>query len=254
MKTKNKPVKMKMPYDLQMEYTSMHIPKKLDLKFDDSRLSLPTNPVHETSAPSNIDVIKEDESSYNQTNNDDRLTMHTKTQDMLSTTIGNHTATSSLGTFGIQNNSFLKEKYVTNNDIKDPHTCCREKKATDAFRHRTEDVSAEFKRWSQAKCAKTHASEKRVANEFVNNNGQIIFRPSATSRIGHCQKQYATRIHQRISDNQQVAPSKKIPEFKVRLYNVVGTRQYEVPTPEAIRAIIFGDNSTKDNEFDLIVE
>nr|GFA36454.1 hypothetical protein [Tanacetum cinerariifolium] len=209
-----------MPYDLQMEYTSPHIPKKLDLKFHDSacasvpqdgrnynsRLSLPTNPVHETSAPSNIDVIKEAcESAYNQTNNDDSLTMHTETQDMLSTTIGNHTATSSLGTFGIQNNSFPRKKNVTDNDIKDPHTCCCEKKSTDAFRHRTEDVSAEFvrylaqsqrrleqklhtqkinyrqKRWSQAKCAKTHASEKRVADEFVNNNGQIIFRPSATS-------------------------------------------------------------------------
>nr|GFA11288.1 hypothetical protein [Tanacetum cinerariifolium] len=108
MKTKNKPIKRKMPYDLQMEYTSLHIPNKLDLKFRDSacasvphdgrnynsRLSWPTNPVHETSAPSNIDVIKEAyESAYNQTNNDDGLTMHTETQDMLSTTIGNHTAT-----------------------------------------------------------------------------------------------------------------------------------------------------------------
>nr|GEZ71174.1 ATP-dependent DNA helicase PIF1-like [Tanacetum cinerariifolium] len=46
----------------------------------------------------------------------------------------------------------------------------------------------------------------------------------------------------------------KILEFKVRLYNVVGTLRYEVPTPEAIGAIVFGDSSTKDNEFDLIVE
>nr|GEX45435.1 DNA helicase [Tanacetum cinerariifolium] len=44
----------------------------------------------------------------------------------------------------------------------------------------------------------------------------------------------------------------EIPEFKVRLYNVVGTRRYEVPTPETIGAIVFGDSSTKDNEFDLI--
>nr|GEX32834.1 DNA helicase [Tanacetum cinerariifolium] len=46
----------------------------------------------------------------------------------------------------------------------------------------------------------------------------------------------------------------EIPEFKVRLYNVVGTRRYEVPTPEANRAIVFCDSSTKDNEFDSIVE
>nr|GFA11289.1 DNA helicase [Tanacetum cinerariifolium] len=46
----------------------------------------------------------------------------------------------------------------------------------------------------------------------------------------------------------------EIPKFKVRLYNVVGTRRYEVPTPEAIGAIVFCDTLIKDNDFDLIVE
>ncbi|GJY87362.1 DNA helicase [Tanacetum coccineum] len=45
-----------------------------------------------------------------------------------------------------------------------------------------------------------------------------------------------------------------IPEFKVRLYNVIGTRQYELPTAETIGAIVFGDSSATENEFDLIVE
>nr|GEU69519.1 DNA helicase [Tanacetum cinerariifolium] len=31
-----------------------------------------------------------------------------------------------------------------------------------------------------------------------------------------------------------------IPEFKLRLYNVIGTRRYDLPTPETIEAIIFG--------------
>nr|GEX18611.1 helitron helicase-like domain-containing protein [Tanacetum cinerariifolium] len=278
------------------------------------------------------------------------------------------------------------------------------------------------KRQPQTKCGKIHTAEKRVADEFINKNGQIIFRAFATSRIGHRQKQYATRIHRHISDDQRVAPLKKvpfeyghlgkatctcrhygamiwecekhtrlstrqepqyikcchggrmilypppgypqyikdlykdahfinniraynrmfsmtslganvdnsinngkgpyqgkfiigedrcaqkdtandvnnrmvhfggnhqngfkkeivqdliefldnhnalvqlfltvrdkhmdseIPKFKVRLYNVVGTWQYDVPTPETIGAIVFGDSSTKDNEFDLIVE
>ncbi|GKA89829.1 DNA helicase [Tanacetum coccineum] len=45
-----------------------------------------------------------------------------------------------------------------------------------------------------------------------------------------------------------------IPEFKVRLYNVVGTRQYELPTAETIGAIVFAESSEPENEFDLIVE
>nr|GEY32760.1 helitron helicase-like domain-containing protein [Tanacetum cinerariifolium] len=44
------------------------------------------------------------------------------------------------------------------------------------------------------------------------------------------------------------------PEFKVRLYNVIRTRQYELPTSETIGAIVFGDSSTTENEFDLIIE
>nr|GEX19457.1 DNA helicase [Tanacetum cinerariifolium] len=43
-------------------------------------------------------------------------------------------------------------------------------------------------------------------------------------------------------------------EFKVRLYNVIGTRQYELPTAETIGAIVFADSSATENEFDLIVE
>nr|GEY24384.1 DNA helicase [Tanacetum cinerariifolium] len=217
-----------MPYDLQMKYTSLHIPKKLYLKFRDSacasvphdarnyntRLSLATNPVHETSSPSNIDVIREAyESAYNQTNNDDSFMMHTETQDMLSTTIRNHIPTSSLGTFGIQNNSFSRGKNVTNDDIKiHIHWAVVRKRPQMHL-----DIEQRMflqnlqKRQSQAKCGKIHAAEKRVADEFINNNGQIIFRASATSSIGHRQKQYATRIHQHISHNQQVSPLKKVP-------------------------------------------
>ncbi|GKD54835.1 DNA helicase, partial [Tanacetum coccineum] len=45
-----------------------------------------------------------------------------------------------------------------------------------------------------------------------------------------------------------------IPEFKIRLYNVIGTRQYELPTSETIGAIVFANSSTVENEFDLIIE
>nr|GEV26426.1 hypothetical protein [Tanacetum cinerariifolium] len=67
------------------------------------------------------------------------------------------------------------------------------------------------KRQPQAKCRKIHTAEKRVADEFINNNGQIIFRASATPRIGHRQKQYARRIHRHISDDQRVASLNKVP-------------------------------------------
>nr|GFB56280.1 DNA helicase [Tanacetum cinerariifolium] len=45
-----------------------------------------------------------------------------------------------------------------------------------------------------------------------------------------------------------------IPEFKVKLYNVIRTRQYEILTPETVGAIIFGESSTTESEFDLISE
>ncbi|GJX10929.1 DNA helicase [Tanacetum coccineum] len=46
-----------------------------------------------------------------------------------------------------------------------------------------------------------------------------------------------------------------IPNLKVKLYNVIGTRRYELPTPETIGAIVFGSSSsTMENEFDLIIE
>ncbi|GJX15089.1 hypothetical protein Tco_0206847 [Tanacetum coccineum] len=41
---------------------------------------------------------------------------------------------------------------------------------------------------------------------------------------------------------------------QVKLYNVVGTREYELPTTESISAILFGETSSMENYFDLIVE
>ncbi|GJW13753.1 DNA helicase [Tanacetum coccineum] len=43
-----------------------------------------------------------------------------------------------------------------------------------------------------------------------------------------------------------------VPEFKVKLYNVIGTQRYELPTPETIGAIVFGRTSARETEFDLI--
>nr|GEX47919.1 helitron helicase-like domain-containing protein [Tanacetum cinerariifolium] len=45
-----------------------------------------------------------------------------------------------------------------------------------------------------------------------------------------------------------------IPEFKLRLYNVIRTHRYDLPTPETIEAIIFGGKTTMESKFDLIVE
>nr|GEX41943.1 DNA helicase PIF1, ATP-dependent [Tanacetum cinerariifolium] len=45
-----------------------------------------------------------------------------------------------------------------------------------------------------------------------------------------------------------------IPEFKFRLYNVIGTRQIELPTAETIGAIVFAKTSGTENDFDLIIE
>ncbi|GJS19493.1 DNA helicase [Tanacetum coccineum] len=45
-----------------------------------------------------------------------------------------------------------------------------------------------------------------------------------------------------------------IPEFKLRLYNVIGTRRYDLPTPETIGEVIFGGKTAAESEFDLIIE
>ncbi|GKB22020.1 hypothetical protein Tco_0855943 [Tanacetum coccineum] len=45
-----------------------------------------------------------------------------------------------------------------------------------------------------------------------------------------------------------------IPEFKVKLYNVIRTRRYELPSAETIGVIVFGGASSIETEFDLIVE
>nr|GEY38832.1 DNA helicase [Tanacetum cinerariifolium] len=56
----------------------------------------------------------------------------------------------------------------------------------------------------------------------------------------------------------RTAPNKymeaDILEFKVQFYNVIGTRQYELPTAKTIGAIMFTDSSATENEFDLIIE
>ncbi|GJR95334.1 hypothetical protein Tco_0267508 [Tanacetum coccineum] len=46
----------------------------------------------------------------------------------------------------------------------------------------------------------------------------------------------------------------KVPELKVKLYNVFGTRRYDLPTRDTISAIVFGGTSISETEFDLIVE
>ncbi|PWA97527.1 nucleic acid-binding, OB-fold protein [Artemisia annua] len=45
-----------------------------------------------------------------------------------------------------------------------------------------------------------------------------------------------------------------VPEFKVRLFNVVGSAQHELPTADAIGAIVFDAGAETDAEFDIIVE
>nr|GEZ25682.1 DNA helicase [Tanacetum cinerariifolium] len=45
-----------------------------------------------------------------------------------------------------------------------------------------------------------------------------------------------------------------IPEFKVRLYSVIGTHRYELPTSEIVGAIVFADYSAAENDLDLIIE
>ncbi|PWA90610.1 helitron helicase-like domain-containing protein [Artemisia annua] len=45
-----------------------------------------------------------------------------------------------------------------------------------------------------------------------------------------------------------------IPEFKVRLYNGNGARDYELPTSQAIGAIVFDSGPTTESDYDIIIE
>ncbi|PWA98889.1 DNA helicase [Artemisia annua] len=45
-----------------------------------------------------------------------------------------------------------------------------------------------------------------------------------------------------------------VPEFKVRLFNVGSRSQYELPTADAIGAIVFDDTAETESDFDIILE
>ncbi|PWA67759.1 hypothetical protein CTI12_AA238450 [Artemisia annua] len=45
-----------------------------------------------------------------------------------------------------------------------------------------------------------------------------------------------------------------VPEFKVRLYGVVGSRQHELPTGDSIGAIVFEGGPNMETDFDVIIE
>ncbi|XP_071700026.1 uncharacterized protein [Rutidosis leptorrhynchoides] len=45
-----------------------------------------------------------------------------------------------------------------------------------------------------------------------------------------------------------------VPDLKVRLFSVVGSRQYEVPTSNALGAIVYGFNDDTRTDYDLIIE
>ncbi|PWA70253.1 hypothetical protein CTI12_AA290610 [Artemisia annua] len=45
-----------------------------------------------------------------------------------------------------------------------------------------------------------------------------------------------------------------VPEFKVRLYNGNGARGYELPTSQAIGAIVFDSGPTTESDYDIIIE
>ncbi|PWA91741.1 hypothetical protein CTI12_AA087640 [Artemisia annua] len=45
-----------------------------------------------------------------------------------------------------------------------------------------------------------------------------------------------------------------VPEFKVRLYNGNGARGYELPTSQAIGAIVFDSGPTTESDYDIVIE
>ncbi|PWA69687.1 nucleic acid-binding, OB-fold protein [Artemisia annua] len=45
-----------------------------------------------------------------------------------------------------------------------------------------------------------------------------------------------------------------VPEMKIQLYNVVGTRQYDLPATGTLGAIVFGDPANSQTDYDVIVE
>nr|GEW45067.1 DNA helicase [Tanacetum cinerariifolium] len=46
----------------------------------------------------------------------------------------------------------------------------------------------------------------------------------------------------------------KLRNADIHIYNVIGTRRYDLPTPETTRAVVFGGKTATESEFDLIIE
>ncbi|GKD54917.1 hypothetical protein Tco_1288304 [Tanacetum coccineum] len=45
-----------------------------------------------------------------------------------------------------------------------------------------------------------------------------------------------------------------IPDFKIRLYSIVGARQYDLPTSHTLGAIVFENSQNIETDYDVIIE
>ena len=45
-----------------------------------------------------------------------------------------------------------------------------------------------------------------------------------------------------------------VPDFKIRLYNVAGVREYQLPSSDTLGAIVFESGSNSKTDYDVIIE
>lgn len=89
-------------------------------------------------------------------------------------------------------------------------------------------------------------------NNFTN-NGANVLRPDIVEGLIDVLDQHngMVQLFRTARDKLQQAD---LPDFKVRLFSMVGSAQHELPTADTIGAIVFDSGPETDAEFDIIVE
>ncbi|PWA34487.1 hypothetical protein CTI12_AA618590 [Artemisia annua] len=98
-------------------------------------------------------------------------------------------------------------------------------------------------------------TDNEVKNRLENftNNGQNSLRPDIVEGLIELldHNNALVQLFRTARDKLQDAD---LPEFRVRLFNVIGSVQHELPTADAIGAIVFDSGPETEADFDIIIE
>nr|GEV11826.1 DNA helicase [Tanacetum cinerariifolium] len=111
---------------------------------------------------------------------------------------------------------------------------------------------------NESKSMRTNRRHTRCQQQTINShqalNNETNFQHQLAKQGSNTKNTYINQALNHQTTAQDKYLEADISKFKVKLYNVVGTQEYELPTTESVGAIVFGETSSMENDFDLIVK